>query len=114
MTQTRNADYMAAFTPEQLAFFYGFPAWVDACWAIAVWGGVLGAVLLLLRRGLAAPVLLTSWVMMVLVTLRNYVFANGLEVVGDPVSLLFTAVIFVIAFVLYGYARWMRRRGVLQ
>jgi len=28
MTQTRNAAYMAGFTPEQLEFFYGFPALV--------------------------------------------------------------------------------------
>ena len=32
MTQTRNEEYMSNFTPEQLSFFYGFPAWVDAAW----------------------------------------------------------------------------------
>ena len=42
MTQTRNAEYMAHFTPEQLEFFYGFPSWVVATWAVAVWGGVFG------------------------------------------------------------------------
>jgi len=28
MTQTKNEAYMSGFTPEQLAFFYSFPAWV--------------------------------------------------------------------------------------
>ncbi len=28
MTQTRNQAYMSDFTPEQLEYFYGFPAWV--------------------------------------------------------------------------------------
>jgi len=51
MTKTKNAAYMSAFTPEQLAFFYGFPAWVIAAWAIAVWGGVFGA---LSKRGVLA------------------------------------------------------------
>jgi hypothetical protein len=55
MTQTRNEAYMSAFTPEQLSFFYGIPAW-----AIAVWGGVLGALLLLIRRRHAVWVFLAS------------------------------------------------------
>ena len=28
MTQTENEAYMSSFTPEQLEFFYGFPAWL--------------------------------------------------------------------------------------
>ena len=58
MTQTENAAYMGRFTAEQLEYWYGFPTWVVASWAIAVWGGVLGAVLLLLKKRLAAPVFL--------------------------------------------------------
>ena len=53
MTQTQNKAYMGRFTPEQLEFFYGFPIWVNAAWAIAVWGGVLGALLLLFKKRLA-------------------------------------------------------------
>ena len=34
---------MANFTQEQLDFFYGFPQWLIAFWAIAVWGSLLGA-----------------------------------------------------------------------
>ena len=37
MTKTRNAEYMSAFTPEQLEFFYGLPIFIVACWATAVW-----------------------------------------------------------------------------
>ena len=36
MTQTENESYMAQFSPEQLEFFYGFPTWTVAFWAIAV------------------------------------------------------------------------------
>ena len=35
-TQFRLESYMSKFTPEQLDYFYGFPAWMDAAWAIAV------------------------------------------------------------------------------
>lgn len=113
MTQTRNEEYLAVFTEEQLAFFFGLPAWTVAAWAIAVWGGVLGAILLLARRKIAVWVLLASLVAMVITTVRNYVLADGMEVVGDPFSLVFTAVIFLLALAFFLYARTMQARGVL-
>ena len=76
-TQTRNESYMSQFTPEQLEFFYGFPTWVVATWAIAVWGGLLGAVFLLLRRKWAEPVLLVSLLAMVITSFHNFVLADG-------------------------------------
>lgn len=57
MTQTGNAAYLAQFTAEQRAYFDSYPMWMEAVWAIGVWGGVLGAVLLLLRNKLALPCL---------------------------------------------------------
>ncbi len=114
MTQTRNEGYMSQFTPAQLEYFYGFPAWVVAFWAIAVWGGVLGAILLLLRKKLAAPVLGVSFLAMVVTTIHNFVLSNGLEVMGGVGPLAFSALIFVVALLLYLYARAMKSRGVLR
>jgi len=114
MTQTRNASYMANFTPEQLEYFYGFPTWVEGTWAIAVWGGVLGSVLLLLRRRLALPVFAVSFVAMVATTIHNYVLSDGLEMMGGPGQLAFAAVIFLVALALVFYARAMAARGVLR
>lgn len=113
MTQTRNEGYMSSFTPEQLEYFYGFPAWVVAFWALAVWGGVLGSVLLLLRKKLAAGVFLVSFVSMVVTTIHNFVLSNGLEAIGDPFALVFSGLIFVFALLLYVYARAMKNRRVL-
>jgi len=112
-TETRNEAYMSSFTPEQLEFFYGFPAWVVALWAIAVWGGVLGTVLLLMRKTWAVPVFLVSFVAMVITAFHNFVLSNGLEVMGDPFALAFTAVIFLVSLGLYLYSRAMAQRGVL-
>ena len=112
MTQTRNEAYMGQFTPEQLEFYYSFPAWLVAFWAIAVWGGVLGAVLLLMRKKLAVPVLVVSFFCMVVVAIHNYGFAGGADVVGG-VGTLFSIDIFVVALALVIYARGMARRGVL-
>lgn len=113
MTQTQNEAYMGQFTPEQLAYFYGFPAWVVAAWAVAVWGGVLGTILLLLRKRLAVGVLLVSLLAMVVTSVHNFLLSEGLEVMGGVGTLLFTALIFVVALGLWLYARAMARRGVL-
>ena len=112
MTQTRNEEYMAQFTPEQLEFFYGFPTWVHALWAIAVWGGVLGVILLLMRKALAVPVFLVSFVAMCLTAIQNFALSNGLEVMGQA-GLIFTVVIFLIALGLWLYSRAMQKCGVL-
>lgn len=114
MTQTRNEAYMSNFTAEQLAFFYGLPAWVVAAWAIAVWGGVLGTILLLLRKALAVWVFLVSLIAMAMTAFHNFILSNAMEVMGDPFSLAFTVAIFVISVALLFFARAMHARGVLR
>jgi hypothetical protein len=87
---------------------------VEGAWAIAVWGGVLGSVLLLLRRRLALPVFAVSFVAMVLTTIHNYFLSDGLEMMGGGGQLAFAAVIFLVALALVFYARAMAARGVLR
>jgi hypothetical protein len=112
MTQTRNESYMGRFTPEQLEVLYGLPTGLVAFWGLAVWGGALGALLLLLRRSLAAPVLLVSLLAMMATAIHDFVAADGLyETAGTGVG--FVLLIFVLALALWLYARAMRERGVL-
>jgi len=112
MTQTENEAYMSKFTPERLELFYGYPAWLVAFWAIAVWGGVVGAVVLLLRKKLAVPVLAVSFLCMVVTSIYNYGFAGGADIAGG-FELVFSAAIFVVALALVIYARAMAKKGVL-
>lgn len=112
MTQTQNEGYMGRFTPEQLEYFYGFPTWVVFFWALAVWGAVLGSILLLLRKKLAAPVFGVSLASMVVTSVHNFLLTNGLQVMGVG-GAAFTVVIFVVAVGLWLYARTMADRAVL-
>jgi len=114
MTETKNEAYLSGYTPELVAFVYGLPAWVIAAWAIGVWGGVVGSLLLLARRRLAVPVFLASLLGMVVTTFHNYLLSDGLKVMGDAASLGITAVILVIGLGLFLYARAMRQRGILR
>jgi len=113
MTQTRNASYMGQFTPEQLAYFYAFPAWVVSTWALSVWGGVLGSLLLLLRTRWAVTVFGVSLVTMVITTIYNFALTNGADVMG-AFGVIFSVVIFAIAVALFLYARHLARVGVLR
>ena len=113
MTQTKNADYLAQMTPEQLAIFENFPAWAVAVWAIAVWFSVLGAILLLLRSRHAVLVFFIALVALVISTLRSIFISNIAEIMG-PTALIFSAVIFVVGVLLWLYARTMAQRGVLR
>jgi hypothetical protein len=112
MTQTRNEAYMANFEPAQLEYFYSFPVWAEATWAIAVWGALLGSILLLLRKRLAAPVFLVSFVAMVITAVYNYGLSEGMEIQGTG-GFIFSVVIFFVALGLWLYARAMSARGVL-
>lgn len=113
MTETKNESYMSKFTPEQLEYFYGYPAWVVAGWAIAVWGGLLGTILLLLRKRSATQVFLVSLVAMIVITIQNYVFSDGYKVMGSAGPVIFTGVIFVVSMFLFLYARAMGQRRIL-
>jgi hypothetical protein len=112
-TQTKMESYMSQFTPEQLEYFYAFPAWMDAAWAIAVWGSLLGSIFLLLKKSWAVPLFGLAILGMAVSSIYNFVLSNGLEVMGSAAGI-FTAVIWVIALFLFFYARAMSKRGVLS
>ena len=113
MTQTKNESYMAKFEQAQLDYFYNFPTWLVVFWALAVWGSVLGSILLLMRKRLAVPVFMASFASMVITAIYNFGFSSGMDVMGST-GLGFTVVIFFVAFGLWLYARAMHVRGVIS
>lgn len=112
-TQLKLEFYMAQFTQEQLEYFYTFPSWMDAAWAIAVWSSLLGSLALLLRKSWAVGLFGLAILGLAVSTVYNFVLSNGLEMMGTAAAM-FTAVIWVIAVLLFFYARAMSKKGVLQ
>lgn len=113
MTQLNSEAYLSSYTPEQIAYFMSFPAWAVACWATAVWGGLLGCILLLLRKKAAVPVFLVSFIAMVCTTIYNFLLSDGLEHMGGAFELIFSAVIFIVALALWRWSAKLAARGVL-
>lgn len=112
-TQLQLEFYMSQFTAEQLEYFYGFPTWVDACWAIGVWGSLLGSLALLLRKALAAWLFGLAILGLAGSSVYNFILSDGMAAMGDGAAT-FTAIIWVIALLLYFYAVAMAKRRVLQ
>ena len=113
MTESRNAAYLAPFTPEQLAYFLALPKWVVATWAVGVWGGVLGSLLLLLRQQRAQQVFAVSLTGMAATFFHNYILSDGIRIMGGG-AVLFSAVIFSFGGALLGYAHRAARGGMLR
>lgn len=111
-TQMRLEFYMSQFTDEQLAYFYGFPAWADAAWAVAVWGSLVGSLALLLRKRWAVWMFGAAVVGLALSSLYNFGLSQGADLMGSG-AVIFTLVIWLIALMLLFYARAMSSKGVL-
>ena len=115
MSKTKNAGYLAQMTPEQLEFLENFPAWLTPFWAVAVWGAVLGSILILLRSRFAALTFVFAFLAMVVVTIHNVFLAenNALEMM-NTVQLVFTAAIVIVAILMIFYARTQVALGRLR
>lgn len=112
-TQFRIEAYVSQFTPEQLEYFYGFPAWAVASWAIAVWSSLLGSLGLLLRKAWAVWLFGLALAGMAITFVYNFLLSDGLSMMGTG-GAIFTAVIWAVAIFLFFYSREMARRGVLR
>ena len=111
-TQLQWEPYMSEFTEEQLAYFYGFPSWVVAFWAIAVWGSLLGTIALLLRKRWAVWCYGAALVGLVFTTIYSYLLSEGGALMGTGADI-FTVVIWIVAIFLLWYSWKMVQKGVL-
>ncbi len=112
-SQFRYAPYMEKFTSEQLEYFYSFPAWADACWALGVWGAFLGSIALLLRKTWAVWLFGVSLVGLAGTTVFSFLLSDGAALMGEGAGI-FTAIIWAITLFLFFYAQAMAKRGVLR
>jgi len=112
-SQMRFDFYMSQFSEEDLAYFYGFPAWAVATWAFGVWGSFFGSIALLLRKTWAVWLFGISLAGLVVNTVYTFGMSEGMEVMGTG-GAIFMGVIWIIAILLFVYARAQAKTGVLR
>jgi hypothetical protein len=114
MEQYKVESYRAEYNAEQLALIDSAPAWSTALFAIAVFGGLLGCLLLLMRKKLATPLFLIS-LLCILVNMGYALFGtNQIELFGTLNGLVMPLVVVVIGIFLYVYSKKMTAKGVLK
>jgi len=114
MTQTRNEAYLANFTDPQRVYFESFPMWMEATWAFGVWGGLLGALLLLMRSRHAVAAFAVSLAGLAASTVYQYVLSTPPEEMKSGAMIGMNVAIWAIAIGLLCYAVNMRKARVLR
>lgn len=119
MTQLESRGWFAfmgmdeATTDVALAFIEAQPAWMSALWALGVWGGLAGALLLLARNRLAVPAFLVSLVGAVgsFFAMFQQEVPAELEEAGGG-GIMYVVVVLAIFFAWYAWT--MRKQGLLH
>ncbi len=106
-------DDLLALPLEEQALYVDIPAWVTAAFALAVFGGLLGCLLLLLRKKLATFVFIISLIGIVVQMIYNVFMSKAAEVYG-PGNIIRPLMVIVIGTFLIWYSKKMQKQGVLS
>lgn len=110
---TMTPESLAQMTEELQEFFLATPTWSNAAYAIAVNAGVLGSLLLLLRKSWAVPMYMLSMIGIVIQDIDAFVLRDAFSIVGLG-ALLIPSMVFVIGISLILYSRAAKGRGWLS
>ena len=100
-------------TDQQIAHIVNTPAWGHSGYAIAVNAGVLGAILLLLRKIWALPLFILSLAGALVQDLDAFVLRDAMEAWGSGAWYLPAFVIVMCAFEIW-YSRYTKAKGWLS
>ena len=100
------------FSAAERAFIEQTPVWATAAYATAVNAGVLGALLMLLRKALALPLFIVSFVSVLIQDFDAFIRSDAIGVWGTG-ALTLPAVVIVICVFEIWYTRTARAKGWL-
>jgi amino acid transporter len=103
----------ASLPLDQRAAFDAEPVWLTAAYAIAVWFGLAGTLMLLLRRKLAQPLMLVS-LAAVVVWLAGLLLVPNLRETISSNDLAVAIAVAAITWTIFWFARHSAKRGWLR
>jgi len=110
--QAYITDEALALLPEaDQAYYNNVPAWVTAAFAIAVFSGFIGTVVLLMKKKFATSLFIVSFLAVITQSIYNLFIQNYADVTG--VKMIMPLVIIVIALFLVWYSKNETKKGVL-
>ncbi len=112
MQVTMSDADLAALPEAERMLYETAPAWSTAVFALAVFGGALGCLALLLRKKWAFPILVVSLIGIVAQMTYNVFFSKVMDVYG-PGGLIMPVMVLVIGVYLLFFARSSTAKGWL-
>ncbi|MFZ5635948.1 MAG: hypothetical protein ACOY82_05110 [Pseudomonadota bacterium] len=110
---TLTPEALQAMPEAERALRLARPAWATAAFAVAVFGGAVGCLLLLLRTRRALPVLVLSLIGVVVQMTHAFLIADSIAVYG-PGGLIMPAMVLAFSLLLVWFAHRAGRRGWLR
>lgn len=108
-----SEETLQSLPEAEQAIYQNVPAWATAAFALAVWGGALGCLLLLLRKRWTKIVLVISLIGIIVQMIYNVFLSKSLEVYGPGGLIMPILVVFIGAFLVY-YSRKADTNGWLN
>lgn len=112
MSVTMDAATLAQLSEAERALYSDIPAWVTGAYAIAVFGGTLGCIALLLRKAWAVPVFVVSLVA-ILMQMGHAFFMSDMLAVRGPASAGLPVTIILVAIYLLWFSNAAKRQGII-
>jgi hypothetical protein len=118
MTRMHNMAYLAKAMPGVdpnvgLAWIEGMPMYAQVGWGLGVWGGLLGAILLLMRSRYAVWAFAISMLGVILCIGYQLALAPALPGASAGMKMIGYAIIIIAALLLW-YSSSMEKKGVLR
>ncbi|MGI8704636.1 MAG: hypothetical protein ACR2JJ_02375, partial [Sphingomicrobium sp.] len=114
MTMSADEAWLSQFTAEQIAYWEGLPGWLTGFWAIGVWGGLAGAILLLMRSRYAVWAFALS-VLGIVVSFGYQFLATEMPAgMDEGMMAVMPWIIFAVGIFLLWYSWSMDKKGVLR
>ena len=110
MDVTITSEALAAMPEDQRALYETTPIWAKVLFGVAVLSGTLGCVLLLMRKSLAFPVFIISFLAVLIQMTYWLALTKSLEVYGPVGAVMPLLVIFFGAFLVW-YANNSKVKG---
>ena len=105
-------DALKMLPEENQLYFSNVPAWVTAAFAVAVFGGFLGSIGLIIRKKWAYFLFVISFLAFLVQHLYNFFIQNYIEMTGSQMIL--PIVTFIVALFLIYFSKQKSQQGVLR
>ena len=96
-------EVLAALPGAEQAYYTNLPTWVTAAFALSVFSGTLGCIIMLLRKKLAIALFIISLVTVLLQFVYNFILQKDMEI--SIVNFIMPVVVIIIASFLVWYSK---------